>query len=413
MSARIDFHLTRISTTADLSRALPDEALKRLLDIERDIQQCEAEQLEQAQAAARAAEISWARLASMFSSVGARPDPYRPPPMPTPDGRSKPWLQFARQLAEVRRTMKPLTFHLLIPLKREAEAQVRAIGPDVASILDRRVENVRALQDAAASADTLVRLSDSVPSAWPDPTATRRDLALEAVAALELAGRMAAFLDQNRKAVQFHIRAAELCRDHEQSERRDSNVISRVWAGIAAGEPPGEMLATLDFPFGKSPSWDPTKFTFLAPTGTQAPTPLSTVLAGRSSLALTYRAHDYGPAASLLGAEARVVRGRLHQNLGESVEARRLLEEAAACLERKSGKVMCPDRGAFVTTMMRAALLQRDGKPFVAELERLTLLTRQRALAMSYCETAALAFADVSDQKASRYRGTAKEIASM
>jgi len=125
-----------------------------------------------------------------------------------------------------------------------------------------------------------------------------------------------------------------------------------------------------------------------------------------------HQAHDYGPATTLLGAEARVVRARLHQTLGEGEEARRLLEEAKACLE-PTGQVRYPARETFVATMMQAMLLQKDGKPYFAEIENLTTLTRQRALAMSYCETAALAFSDVSKQKFRRYKRAAEEIALM
>ena len=410
MFARIEFYLDRIPPTADLSLALPDEALRRLDVIEREIEQCERDRLAEAQEAERAAQISWARLSSMMSRVGARSDPYQPRPMPTPDARSKPWLQFARRLAQVRQTMKPLTFHLLIPLKPETEAQARVIGPDVASILDRRVDNVRALQDAAASADTFLRLSDELPYGWPNLQAIQRGLALEAVGALELAGRIAAFRDQNSKAAEFRMRAAELCHKHGQSERCDSNVISRVWAGIAAGEPAGEMLAKLDFPFGRPLFWEPVRLNFQSLIESKSLKPFPSFQVGSSWP--MHQAHDYGPATTLLGAEARVVRARLHQTLGEGEEARRLLEEAKACLE-PTGQVRYPARETFVATMMQAMLLQKDGKPYFAEIENLTTLTRQRALAMSYCETAALAFSDVSKQKFRRYKRAAEEIALM
>lgn len=410
MLTNIQFYLDQIVFAADLSRALPGEALKRLQDLEREIADCERRRLVEAQAADRAAQASWANLSARLSSVGVRPDPYRPRQMPTPDARSQPFLQFARRVTWVRQTMKPLTFHLLIPLKPEVEAQARAIGPDLGSILDRRVDNGRALQDAAASADTFIQLSNGVPSAWPNPSAIQRDLALEAIGALELAGRTAAFLDQNRKAADFRMRAATLCRQHQLAERCDSNVVARVWAGVAAGEPPGDLLAVLDFPFGKPSLWDPTKIDILSLLGTQPLKPLAFPVAGLG--APMHRAHDYGPATTLIGAEARVVRARLHQAFDEGQEAIRLLEEARTVLEPR-GQVACPDRNAFATTMIKAMTLQTEGKPYVAEIQHLTELTRKRALAMSYCDTARLAYADIDQKKSGRYKQVAAEIANM
>ncbi|WP_298885644.1 hypothetical protein [uncultured Bradyrhizobium sp.] len=410
MLTNIQFYLDQIAFAADLSRALPGEALKRLQDLEREIANCERRRLAEAQEADRAAQASWANLSARLSGVGVRPDPYRPRQMPTPDARSQPFLQFARRMAWVRQTMKPLAFHLLIPLEPGVEAQARAIGPDLGSILDRRVDNVRALQDAAASADTFIQLSTDVPSRWENPSTIQRELSLEAIGALELAGRAAAFLDQNKKAADFRMRAATLCRELQLVERCDSNIIARVWAGVAADEPAGDMLAILDFPFGRPVLWDPTKTDVLSLIGTPSRKPIPSILAGLTFPVL--QAYDYGPATTLVGAEARVVRARLHQALNEDQEAIRLLEEAKAVVEPK-GQVECPDRNAFATIMLKAMTLQTEGNSYLAEIQHLTELTRKRALAMSYCETAGLAYADINRQKSDRYKRTAIQIASM
>ena len=95
----------------------------------------------------------------MIGSVGVRPNPYRPAPMPQQDPRLEHFLRFTRRLAVIRSRMKPLRFHLLTPPRPADITTARDIAPDIAKLIVPTMDNVRRWKPQKAPARSYEHLS--------------------------------------------------------------------------------------------------------------------------------------------------------------------------------------------------------------------------------------------------------------
>ncbi len=377
MTQHLPFPLPAIVQAAERSRALPDDTEARLRQLEQAAADDLSRRIESWRDNDRAAQASWARLAAMIGSVGVRPNPYRPAPMPQQDPRLEHFLRFTRRLAVIRSRMKPLRFHLLTPPRPADITTARDIAPDIAKLIVPTMDNVRALETAKGAGQEL-RALVLMPPDWPEPERWSRDLQAEALDATELAARCAAALERQQEAASLFAFAYREAANWRAFARARSNRLNETRTQVLAGENAGDCLTKLDFDL--------------------------VLLSGFGS----------GEAVPpLTNLNEVLVRAEINETLGHSDEARRLLGEAAKVLEPTLGRVVYPTREQFGAAMLEALTLEMQDKPFIAVLERLRELSEMRALALAYCNVAASALEDTEPDRAARYRATTVAIARM